>query len=113
MKSLREALIKKHTVYTVKNPFGLTEKDLIGELDGVPMGVVVRMLEEQSLQGNKSDIIVFQHNITSDKHAGGFDWADSRDGMDFWHGLINPVKSSPVDSTYFFKVHPEYKKYNL
>lgn len=113
MKSLKEALVHKHLDSKVPNPFGLTKNDLIGDLRVFPMGIVVRMLEEQEKQGNKPNIKVFQQNIASDKHMGGFNWADSRDGMDFWHDVINPSHLNSINSTHFFKKHPEYKKYNL
>ena len=42
------------------NRFGITEKDMIGHLKGFPVGVVVRMMEEQEKQGNKPNISTFQ-----------------------------------------------------
>ncbi len=41
------------------NKFKLSNKDLIGDLTQVPLGIVVRMLEEQEKQGNKPDVKIF------------------------------------------------------
>ena len=53
------ALVHKYT--NKRNPFGLTEDDLIGDLEGFPMGVVVRVMEEQKKQGNKSGMMTPQN----------------------------------------------------
>ena len=55
----------------VKNPFKLTKEDLVGtKLENYPMGVVVRMLEEQEKQGNKARI----GTACRDANDGGFTW---------------------------------------
>lgn len=66
------------------NPFGLTEDDLKGDLEGFPMGVVVRMLEEQEIQGNKPDVKVFQRIKMADKNECGFSWMNTEIGHIFW-----------------------------
>lgn len=85
MKTLREALIKKHTPHlsTQSNPFRLTKKDMIKDLEGSPIGVVVRMLEEQEKQRNKPDVTVFQKNNGSNKCVGGFYWPWTEAGKKF------------------------------
>lgn len=70
-------------------PFGLTEKDLIGEIKDFPMGVVVRMVEEQEAQDNKPDVKVFQNDINTGKDIGGFKWRDTEAGYGFWSDVIN------------------------
>ena len=63
MKTILEYLFSKKSdldKLSKTNQFGITEKDLIGELEGFPLGVVVRMLEEAEKQENKPDVKVFQ-----------------------------------------------------
>lgn len=108
MKSLKEALVHKHLDSNVSNPFGLTEKDLIGELKGFSIGVVIRMLEEQSLQGNKPNVKIFQKFANQNKVGGGFDWNKTENGNNFWTDVIYRG-----DDDVFFTRYPEYKKYNI
>ncbi len=93
----------------VPNEFGITSKDMIGDLAGFPIGVVVRMMEEQEKHGKtcKPDIKVFQQNRCAGSGADGFLWADTEDGHNFWSDVI-----SHKDYDKFFKKYPEYKKYN-
>ena len=91
-----------------QNPFGLTETDLIGDLEGFQMGVVVRMLEEQELQGNKPDVNVFQESIRVDKSDGGFNWDETGAHLIFWSSVIRYREWKK-----FFERYPEYKIYNL
>lgn len=111
MKSLVEALISKknikNIVTSIKNKFGITEKDLIGELKGFPIGVVVRMLEEQEKQGNKPDVKVFQKSKFANKPKGGFDFDETEAGMFFWEGVLNKK-----DFYTFYESYPEYEKYD-
>jgi len=86
-----------------KNPFNLTEKDLIGDLKGFPLGVVIRMLEETELQGNEPNVKMFQIN-----RSAGFTWSETEDGNLFWSSIINKR-----DFDKFYKKYPKYKKYNL
>ena len=75
-----------------KNPFDLTKDDLKGMLAGVPMGIVVRMMEEQEKQGNFPVVKIFQNDIFAERRlsngsCGGFDWERSE------AGLVSGVKS--------------------
>lgn len=85
--------------------FNLTQKDLVGDLKGFPIGIVVRMLEEQKKQKNNVDVKVFQENRFSDQD--GFVWENTVDEELFWFEIM-----SNGDFTLFFEKHPEYKKYN-
>lgn len=102
MKTLKEALFSKKNL-RVQNPFGLTEKDLIGEIEGFPMGVIVRVLEEQELQGKEPDITDLQL-----KRSSGFTWHYTQNGWNFWNSVM-----AKKDFNLFFKKYPEYEKYNL
>ncbi len=66
----------------------ITEKDLIGEIEGFPIEVVRKMVEEQIRQGNKADVEVFQKLSNVDKKHGGFEWEDTEDGYEFWNNVI-------------------------
>ena len=107
---LKEGLLNKKNIKNIefgKNKFGITEKDLIGGLKGFPLGVVVRMLEEQELQGNKPDVTVFQGYNGSSIGANGFRWQETEEGWDFWDIVI-----FSRDFKEFYKRYPEYKKYD-
>lgn len=89
----------------IKNPFDLTEEDLNGDIEDFPVGVIVRMMEEQKRQGNKPDITVFQKSRDSSKAWKGFDWSDSENHYQFWYDVIKDK-----DFDLFFEKYPEYRK---
>ena len=106
METLKESLFNKKNLDKNRNPYGITEDDMKGSLKGFPVGVVVRMMEEQEAQGNKPDVVVFQEDNAADMPVGGFNWDESEAGFDLW--------SEVSDGFFvrFFKRYPEYKKYN-
>ena len=110
MKPLKEALISKNKRNWASTAikYNITKKDMIGELTGFPLGVVVRMLEETEWQGNKPDISAFQRVVTANSQEGGFDWDASAKGNEFWYNVL-----MNLDFDRFFKVYPDYKKYNV
>ena len=107
MKDLKEALINKNTIKHIKsnqhNEYMITKDDLIDDISGFPIGVVVRMLEEQEKQGNKPDVKVFQRS-----RIGGFSWRDTEDGLRFWSSIITDREFDT-----FYKKYPNYKKYDI
>ena len=105
MKTINEYLFsKKSDLDKLKtNRFGITEKDMIRALEGFPVGVVVKMMEEQEKQWNKSDVKIFQKNRST-----GFSWYKTEDGTSFWYQVL-----SNDDFDLFYKKYPEYKKYDL
>lgn len=66
----------------------ITEKDLIGEIEGFPIEVVRAMVKEQIRQGNNADVEVFQKCSYMDKELGGFRWEDTEVGYEFWDKVI-------------------------
>lgn len=66
----------------------ITEKDLIGEIEGFPIEVVRKMVEEQVRQGNKADVGVFQKCFYMGNERGGFEWEDTEDGYVFWAEVL-------------------------
>ena len=104
MKTLKEALFNKKNLDKNNNQYNISKKDMIGELKGFPVGLVVRMMEEQELQGNKPNIKVFQKYVMDAND--GFEWKGTEDGQGFWYKVING------DFTLFFEKYPEYEKYN-
>lgn len=106
--------VAKKSIERHMNIFGLTENDLAGEIKAFPMGVVVKMIEEQEEQGNKADVKVFQKNRSASEKRGGFSWAKSTyykgqyQDKYFWHHVI-----SNMEFDHFFERYPEYRKYNL
>ena len=109
MKTLKEALFSKKNLDNKSNKYGITEDDMIGELKGFPVGVVVRMMEEQEAQGNEPNVKVFQEDVIcgADENGGGFDWRKTEGGQSFWHKVIDYK-----DFYLFFEEYPEYDQYN-
>ena len=110
MKHIFEYLFsKKSDLNKLKtNSFGITKKDMIGEIKGFPVGVVVKMMEEQKSQGNKPNIKVFQWRCDAGDVVSGFDWGATKDGNGFWYDVIMNMNFDR-----FFKAYPEYKKYDI
>ena len=94
----KKNLSKKH------NKYDITEEDMIDDLEGFPVGVVVKMMEEQENQGYKSNVKVFQKHIACIED--GFDWAVTIDGWEFWSNVINKK-----DFSVFFERYHEYMMY--
>lgn len=61
----------------------ITEKDLIGQIEGFPIEVVEKMVERQVEQGNPADVTVFQK-----RQLGGFYWDETKEGFFFWRDVI-------------------------
>ena len=67
----------------------IQQEDLIGQIEGFPIEVVQRMVEEQVKQGNKADVTVFQVTKDADISYKGFTWANTSEGCYFWKEVIN------------------------
>lgn len=107
MKTLKEALFSKKNLDNKHNKYNITERDMKGNLAGFPVGVVVRMMEEQEKQGNKPNVIVFQKNSIAGRSLLGFNWDRTIEDKNFWKNVI-----FEKDFDLFFKRYPEYEKYN-
>jgi hypothetical protein len=68
------------------------KKDLKGEIKGFPIEVVQKMVDNQVLQGNKANVLVFQHDATAPHFEGGFDWDETKEGYTFWECIIDGRK---------------------
>ena len=79
----------------------IEDDDAIRELIGFPTEVIMAMIREQIIQGNVSDVRVFQSFKSRDASHGGFDWNTTSQGFDFWERVVGKE-----DFAYFFK---EYK----
>lgn len=100
------ALFNKKNLGKV-NKYDITEDDMIDDLKGFPVGIVVRMMEEQEKQGNKPDVKAFQRHIIAGKFNSGFTWNETEAGEGFWYDVI-----LTKDFKLFFEKYPEYKRYN-
>ena len=69
----------------MKQTIKITEQDCIGQLKGVPVPIVQRMVECQVEQGNPANVTVFQGNIWTGFTTGGFNWGDTKEGYDSWY----------------------------
>ena len=67
----------------------VTEADLQGEIADFPLHVVQAMCDEQVKQGNPFNPSVFRVDKLANRPKGGFTWAFSQKGHDFWHEIIN------------------------
>ena len=65
------------------------QSDLIGEIKDFPIEVVQAMVDEQVMQGNNADVVVFQNSATENCRVGGFTWERAVRGRDFWNDVIN------------------------
>jgi hypothetical protein len=65
------------------------KKSFKGSISNFPKQVVKKMLEEQVKQGNPKNINVFEESKTRGVTVGGFTWADTDEGHDFWEDVIN------------------------
>lgn len=62
------------------------QSDLIGKIENFPIEVVQMMVDEQVGHGNEADVKVFQRWRKA--AVGGFVWARTDDGFDFWDEVI-------------------------
>lgn len=81
--------------------YKVTEKDLIGDIEGFPIEVVEKMLEKQQLQKKHTNI-----NILQDVILGGFQWDITSEGFEFWESVI-----LRKDFNLFFTKYPKKTKY--
>ena len=105
MKTLKEALFNKKNLENNKtgNKYGISEKDLVGGLEGYSVGIVVRMMEEVEAQGLKTVNL----SKLKRKPSGGFEFKKTEAGHEFWADIIFRRNFEN-----FYKRYPEYKKYN-
>ena len=73
-----------------------------GELENFPEEVIKRMLFHQVTQGNKEDLRVFEKEAICWFENGGFDWANTDEGQEFWNEVIT-VRDWDV----FFEKYPK------
>lgn len=80
----------------------ITEKDLIGKIEGFPIEVVKKMIDRQVEAGNCANVEVFQRKSNAAVQLGGFTWSDTPEGNDFWDNII-----FEHDFDLFFKKYPK------
>ena len=83
--------------------YKVTEKDLIGDIKDFPIEVVQRMVDCQLEQDNKACIDVLQGEKT-----GGFEWRKTKEGLDFWHKVIEHKNFN-----LFFQKYPKQKQLTI
>lgn len=69
--------------------YKVRQEDLIGEIKHFPIEVVRKMVEKQVEYGSKADVTVFQKNKSADDCEGGFSWAKTVEGYEFWDSVID------------------------
>jgi len=83
------------------------QSDLIGEIKDFPIEVVQKMVDEQVRHGNEADVKVFQRLHSASALGGGFVWARTDDGFDFWEEVI-----SSENFDLFFSKYPKIQSTN-
>ena len=83
----------------------VSEKDLIGDIEGFPKEVLELMLERQYEQTGKVDIGVFQKHRTYGKANMGFTWFRTKEERLFWERVIDDK-----DFDVFFEKYPKVLK---
>lgn len=78
----------------------VTEKDLIGDIEGFPIEVVQKMIERQFEQHGRCDVKSFQDNC-----RGGVEWRDTPERYHFWFKVIR-FKNFDL----FFEKYPKKKE---
>ena len=71
------------------NKYNLSRADLIGDIAGIPIEIVERMLDHQRYQTGVVDITIFQYKKDRSKRAGGFDWFSTSEGGAFWERVLS------------------------
>jgi hypothetical protein len=66
----------------------------------LPPEIIRLMLQRQVDQRNKRDITVFQKCLSAFKSNGGFDWAQTPEGVKFWAAIIYHKNFKPFYATY-------------
>jgi dUTP pyrophosphatase len=66
----------------------VTKEDLNGAIKYYDLDVVMKMCERQVEQGNPFDPNVFAEKPAATFLEGGFDWEDTPDGFNYWHGIV-------------------------
>ena len=78
----------------MKQTIKITKQDCIGQLTGVPVPIVQRMVECQVEQGNPADVTIFQRNIIAGSPTGGFYWGNTKEGSDSWYDALRDKEFS-------------------
>lgn len=90
----------KETIVTKSEDKGLVYGGLIAHL---PIEIVERMLIEQELQGNPSNVSVFEEFSGTNRSNGGFNWYQDNDG-EMWSDIFLDYN--------FTKFYEKYPKIN-
>ena len=62
-------------------------KEVIESLEDLPSEIKGLIKQRQIDVGNKADLTALKY-IGADKHQGGFNWASTQEGCNFWHALF-------------------------
>lgn len=76
-----------------------------GDLKGIPLPIIDRMLYHQTEQGNDINVDIFEESRTVNRMSGGFDWDKTGkvEGNDYWSKILNKL-----DFRQFYETHPEF-----
>ena len=88
--------------------FKVEQSDLIGAIEGFPIEVVQKMVDEQVAQGNCPNVTVFQDDLSACAGDDGFTWSKTNDGEEFW---IEIIDGGNFDL--FFEKYPKKNNTNL
>ena len=83
MKHISESIIGRKGAPVWPNPYGLTEKDAKGKIEGWPLEIITLALHEIYLLRDNFDLTSLQRYGLN--YA--FVWEKSEDGHDFWESI--------------------------
>ena len=108
---LREAFINKKNLHKVSfeypNPYKVTEKDCVGKLKGMPLEILVHILETQERLRKDISYTTIEERVKNLQFMGinsAFIWGDSEEGHDFWNKIYHGNYSE------FYKRYPEKRR---
>lgn len=85
-----------------KFKYNLIEEDAIRDLNGFPLEIIEKMIDNQVAQDNKPDVNIFKCFVATDRNSKGFNWNISKEGSDFWVDIISDRRFDV-----FFKRYPK------
>jgi len=84
MKHIKESIIGRKGTTTWPNPYGLTQKDVKGQMKGWPLEIITLIIHEAML-ARRGDFDI--NWLWDDGLMCAFTWENSKDGYAFWEKI--------------------------
>ena len=86
MKHINESIIGRKGTSTWPNPYGLTQKDAKGKIEGWSLEIITLIMYEAML-ARRGDFDISW--LWDDGLMGAFMWENTEDGYEFWKNIEN------------------------